>query len=65
MRTLLLTLGLWAISAQAAQPLQTVTALDVDYLPAADHADNKNRLDIYIRSGQPTRPWSSIFTVAA
>ncbi len=38
------------------QELQTVTALDVDYLPAAEYADGKDKLDIYLPLGASNVP---------
>jgi acetyl esterase/lipase len=40
----------------AAEQLQTVTALDVDYLAAADYADAKDKLDIYMPLGATSAP---------
>lgn len=45
----------WAQTSVAEQ-LQTVTALDVDYLPEADYADHKDRLDIYLPLGATKTP---------
>jgi len=39
-----------------AEQLQTVTALDVDYLAAADYADAKDKLDIYMPLGATGAP---------
>lgn len=40
----------------AAEQLQTVTALDVDYLATADYADAKDKLDIYMPLGATGAP---------
>jgi acetyl esterase/lipase len=39
-----------------AEQLQIVTALDVDYLPTADYADAKDKLDIYMPLGASGAP---------
>ncbi|MCR9258870.1 MAG: alpha/beta hydrolase fold domain-containing protein [Pseudomonadaceae bacterium] len=39
-----------------AEQLQIVTALDVDYLPTADYADAKDKLDIYMPLGATNAP---------
>lgn len=43
-------------AASFAEQLQTVTALDVDYLPGADYADDKDKLDIYLPLGATNAP---------
>ncbi len=50
-RITLLLLALAGTMPVAAEQLQTVTALDVDYLVAADYADAKDKLDIYMPLG--------------
>ena len=42
--------------ASLAEQLQTVTALDVDYLPGIDYADGKDQLDIYMPLGKANAP---------
>ncbi|XOV85486.1 MAG: alpha/beta hydrolase [bacterium] len=49
-------LALAGTMAVAAEQLQTVTALDVDYLAAADYADAKDKLDIYMPLGATDAP---------